>query len=46
MKRGPSPRLPAVPSMVVSQEGAREGGVLPVLLSPPELPKNTIYAYI
>lgn len=46
MRRGPSPWLPAVPRMAVSQEDAREGGVLPVLLSSPELPKKTIYAYI
>lgn len=46
MRQGPSPQLPAVPSVAVSQEDAREGGVLPVLVSPPELSRKTTYAYI
>lgn len=32
--------------MAASQEDTREEGLLPVLLSPPELPKMTIYTYI
>lgn len=45
MRRGPSPQLPPVPSVAVSQQDARAGEVLPVLVSPPELSRKTTYAY-